>query len=101
MIRALLGPRRIWWFFTDMKIYIHFSYDCPYCGQMVGLRGQGFTPLNFYKHNPICKHARFYNLKQKDLRWNCLHCWKRGLEVTRFWIVQRWHYRKKYNWGVE
>lgn len=99
MSRWRLTLRRLWWFFTDMKTYITFRWPCQHCGDEFGLWGRGFFPLRYKPHNPVCKYARWFNEPYHRGWLYCRYCLRKALWNVRFWIVQRWKFRLKYNWG--
>ena len=99
----LLGPRRIWWFLTDWRTPIRFLWACPGCKWTTAREGRGFRPeRRFSDHdNPICKYNKFYeHARTVPFRMYCWICVRNRVTDYRFWLVWRWRFRLRYNWGV-
>jgi len=99
--RLIIGPRRIWWFLTDHKTFIDFRWQCYHCDQELHLHGKGFRILAVKKHNPICIYAPYFNMEFHRGWRLCWRCWKRILTFKRRWMMYRWGFRLKYNWGMQ
>jgi len=102
LAHRLLPLRRLWWFLADHKTYVIFRLPCRHCGDEIVIQGKGFGIfwLQGSRHNPVCIYAPFFNTKPHKGSFWCHNCWRRLSYIVRWFIVQRWHFRLKYNWGI-
>lgn len=100
MIRAFLGPRRLWWFLTDWTTEIRFNVKCSHCGQQIVIESRGFRYPRTLPHNPVCEYRRGLNYEFPALWWLIWGCWRLRSYAYCAWFFSRWRFRVRYNWGV-
>jgi len=97
----MLPVRRLWWFATDTQTTVTFNYLCDHCKDQIVLTGRGFRLPRAVQHtNPLCKYAPFFRHIKRPFSLTCRSCWRARYVICRYWVVNRWRFRLKYNWGV-
>jgi hypothetical protein len=96
----MLGPRRLLWFLTDWSTELRFNLPCRSCGEQIVMESRGFRYPRILWHNPYCENHRWLNRKSMAHGLRCRLCRDRWRFMFTWWIVCRWRFREKYNWGV-
>ena len=100
----MLPFRRLWWFVSDHTTEIRFNWECAHCGEQIVMESTGFRPPRWVSHNALCGAGRSIRCSNaiRDLRgWlHCRYCRRLNLINYKMWLICRWNFRLKYNWGV-
>lgn len=94
-----LRLRRLWWFVSDHETHIDFTFPCIGCGETVVLSGEGLGVPLVIHDEPWCHRRRNLVLEESPYWVTCWGCWKQRYYCWRIWVLFRWRFRLKYNWG--